>query len=224
MNKCWNCGVEFVDPTNVCPLCKCITENESEQEQMREPTYPHTDKEMKKIQRALNIYTFAAIVAEVFFVGIDFNTGENFWWSIMLGAFFVYGFITLKFSVQKHIGYQFKMLLQTLLGVSVVILIDYLLGFHGWSLNYVLPAVFMLLDVAVIVLMIANNRNWQSYIPMQLLIIVLCLIPLVLSYLGFSLYRVVDAIALGVAVFVFVGTLIVGGKRARDELYRRFHV
>lgn len=214
--------MEFVDPTNVCPLCKCITENDSEE--MREPTYPHADKEMKKIQRALNIYTFAAIVAEVVFLGIDFNTGESFWWSIMIGAFFVYGFITLKFSVQKHIGYQFKMLLQTLLGVSVLILIDCLLGFHGWSLNYVLPAVFMLLDVAVIVLMIVNNRNWQSYIPMQLLIIVLCLIPFILSYFGFSMYRVVDAIALGVAVMVFVGTLIVGGKRARDELYRRFHV
>ena len=26
------------------------------------------------------------------------------------------------------------------------------------------------------------------------------------------------------AVFVFIGTLLVGGKRARDELYRRFHV
>ncbi len=214
--------MEFIDPTNVCPLCKCITENDLGQ--MREPTYPHADKEMKKIQRALNIYTFAAIVAEVIFVGIDFSTGESFWWSIMLGAFFVYGFITLKFSVQKHIGYQFKMLLQTLLGVSVLVLIDYLTGFHGWALNYVLPAVFMLLDVAVIVLMIVNNRNWQSYIPMQLLIIALCLIPFVLSYFGFSTYRVVDGISLGVAVLVFVGTLIVGGKRARDELYRRFHV
>lgn len=222
MNKCWNCGVEFIDPTNVCPLCKCITENDLNQ--MGEPTYPHADKKMKKIQRALNIYTFAAIVAEVIFVGIDFFTGESFWWSIMLGAFFIYGFITLKFSVQKHIGYQFKMLLQTLLGVSVLILIDYLTGFHGWSLNYVLPAVFILLDVAVIILMIVNNRNWQSYIPMQLLIIALCLIPFVLSYFGFSRYRVVDAIALGAAVLVFVGTLIVGGKRARDELYRRFHV
>ena len=223
MNKCWNCGVELIDPTNVCPLCRCITENDSE-EDMWEPTYPHADKAIKKIQRALNIYTFAAIVAEVIFVWIDFNTGESFWWSIMLGAFLIYGFITLKFSVQKHIDYQFKMLLQTLLGVSVLILIDYLLGFRGWSLKFVLPAVFILIDVSVIVLMIVNSRNWQSYIPMQLLIIVLCLIPFVLSHFGISAFYMIDVIALGVAVLVFIGTLIVGGKRARDELYRRFHV
>ena len=223
MNKCWNCGVEFIDPTNICPLCKCITENDSDF--MEGPTYPHhAEKEIKKIQRALNIYTFAAIVAEVILLLIDSRTGDSFWWSIMIGAFFVYGFITLKFSVQKDIGYQFKMLLQVLLGVSVLIVIDYLRGFYGWSLNYVLPSAFILIDVAIIVLMIVNNRNWQSYIPMQLLIIGLCIIPFILRYFGISTDSIMCLIALAVSVLLFVGTLLVGGKRARDELYRRFHV
>jgi hypothetical protein len=222
MNKCINCGVEFVDPTSICPLCKCVTENDGDL--MRKPTYPRTDKEMKKIQIALNIYTFVAIVAEVLFVLIDLKTGDNFWWSIMLGAFLVYGFITLKFSVQKHIGYQFKMLLQTLLGVSVLVLIDYLLGFHRWSLNYVLPSAFILIDVSVIVLMIVNNRNWQSYIPMQILIIVLSIIPFILRFFRISTDSILCLISLLVAILVFVGTMVVGGKRARAELYRRFHV
>ncbi len=214
--------MEFTDPTNVCPLCKCITENDADFTQ--KPTYPHAEKEIKKIQLALNIYTFAAIAAEILFVVIDSHTGDSFWWSIMVGAFFVYGFITLKFSVQKHIGYQYKMLLQTLLGVSVLVLIDGLLGFRGWSINYVLPAAFILADAAVIVLMIVNNRNWQSYIPMQLLIIALCIITVVLRHFGIITDSVMCLLALGVAVMVFAGTLIVGGKRARDELYRRFHV
>ena len=51
MNKCWNCGVEFIDPTNVCPLCKCITEREDAEEEEFKPTYPfRPDKEIKKIQ------------------------------------------------------------------------------------------------------------------------------------------------------------------------------
>ena len=56
MNKCWNCGVEFVDPTNVCPLCKCITERDGDEVLERKPTYPfHPGKEIKKIQLALSI-------------------------------------------------------------------------------------------------------------------------------------------------------------------------
>ena len=222
MSKCLNCGVSFIDPTNVCPLCKCIVEREDTEE--TDPTYPHAEKRIKKMQRALNIYTFAAIVAEVILLGINYASGSSLWWSGMIGAFLVYGFITLKYSVQKHTSYQFKMLLQSLLAISVLVLIDFLLGFRGWSLNYVLPSAFILIDVTIIILMIVNNRNWQSYIPMQLLIIVLSVIPFILRYFGFSQDTVVSFISFGVAVFVFIGTLIVGGKRARDELYRRFHV
>ncbi|MFR5116620.1 MAG: DUF6320 domain-containing protein [Eubacterium sp.] len=58
----------------------------------------------------------------------------------------------------------------------------FLTGFSGWSVNYVLPSAFILIDVTVIILMIVNSRNWQSYIPMQLLIIVLkVFIPFILA-------------------------------------------
>ena len=84
MNKCWNCGVEFVDPTNVCPLCKCITERDGDEVLERKPTYPfHPGKEIKKIQLALSIYTLAAIIAEVILVIVDFHVGDRVGWSIM---------------------------------------------------------------------------------------------------------------------------------------------
>ena len=114
MNKCWNCGVEFVDPTNVCPLCKCITERDGDEVLEKKPTYPfHPGKEIKKIQLALSIYTLAAIIAEVILVIVDFHVGDRVGWSIMTGACFVYAYITLKFSIQKHNGYQFKILVLT---------------------------------------------------------------------------------------------------------------
>ena len=78
MNKCWNCGVEFVDPTNVCPLCKCITERDGDEVLEKKPTYPfHPGKEIKKIQLALSIYTLAAIIAEVILVIVDFHVGDR---------------------------------------------------------------------------------------------------------------------------------------------------
>ena len=66
------------------------------------------------------------------------------------------------------------------------------------------------------------------------IILIYCLIAALaigLSFLGFigngpfSFFPVVvTSISFIFAVFVFIGTLLVGGKRARDELYRRFHV
>lgn len=76
--------MEFIDPTNVCPLCKCITEREDAEEEEFKPTYPfRLDKEIKKIQLAMSIYTLAAIIAEAILVIIDFHVGDRIGWSIM---------------------------------------------------------------------------------------------------------------------------------------------
>ena len=59
---------------------------------------------------------------------------------------------------------------------------------------------------------------------MQLLLIVLCIIPYILHHFGISSDSIMCLIALCVAIFVFIGSVIMGGRRAMDELYRRFHV
>ncbi|MCD8232152.1 MAG: DUF6320 domain-containing protein [Clostridiales bacterium] len=224
MSKCWNCGVQLRDPVPVCPLCKCIVEREEGDDLRQIYPYPYAERGIKKMQLALNIYLFTAIAAELILGIIHFVKGGPSGWLILIAAFLVYGYITLKVSIQMHTGHQLKIILQSLLGVAVLFVIDLENGFNGWSLNYVLPAAFVLTDVVVIILMCVNNRNWQSYIPLQIFNIACCVIPFVLYYLQFVTNLIVPVAAMVTAVLTFAGTLIVGGKRARDELYRRFHV
>ncbi|MCD8365311.1 MAG: DUF6320 domain-containing protein [Clostridiales bacterium] len=224
MSMCRNCGVQLRDPVPVCPLCKCIVEQEEGEEMSQIYPYLYAERGIKKMQLALNIYLFAAIAAEVILCAIHFMIGGPLGLLILIAAFLVYGFITLKVSIQMHTGYRLKMILQTLLGVAVLLVIDLETGFGGWSLNYVLPAAYILVDITIIVLMLVNNRNWQSYIPLQILDIVFCVIPFVLYHFYLVTNLIVPLIAIVIAGLTFAGTLIVGGKRARSELYRRFHV
>ncbi|MCD8156058.1 MAG: DUF6320 domain-containing protein [Clostridiales bacterium] len=224
MSKCWNCGVQLRDPVPVCPLCKCIAEREEGENLRQIYPYPYTERGIKKIQMALNIYLFAAIVTEVLLIVINYALGGPARWLILIAAFLAYGYVTLKVSIQMRTGYQLKMVLQTLLGVAVLFVIDLETGFGGWSLNYVLPAAYILTDVVIVILMFVNNRNWQSYIPLQSFDIACCVIPFVLYHFYFVTNLIMAIIAASVAVLTFAGTILVGGKRARDELYRRFHV
>lgn len=225
MGKCCNCGVEFLDSTSVCPLCRCIVERtEDEEENTPLPVYPYAENEQKKIQFALSIYLFSAIVVEVITVVACVISGTSIWRAVLIAAFMVYGFVTLKFSIQKNTGYRLKMFLQTLLAVLLLVFVDYILGFYGWSLNYVFPSVLLLTDAAILVLMIVNSRNWQSYIPMQLLMVGLCLVSFWLYHMGVVTDIRLAVVAIFVSALIFAGTVIVGGKKARDELYRRFHV
>lgn len=103
-------------------------------------------------------------------------------------------------------------------------LVDAVTGFHRWSVNYVLPSGVMMVDLLTVLLMIINKRNWQSYMILEIGMIVASFVPILLWIFGVITSPLLSFIALGVSVFLFLGTLIIGDYTARGELRRRFHI
>ncbi len=82
----------------------------------------------------------------------------------------------------------------------------------------------MLVDLFIVILMFVNRRNWQSYIMLELFMIVLSAVPLVLMWFHIVTETFIGGLAFAVSILLFAGTLIIGDRRARSELKRRFHV
>ena len=72
------------------------------------------------------------------------------------------------------------MLVQAIFIMPVLVLVDYILGYTGWSIDFAIPCVIAMLDIAILVLMIINTENWQSYILLQVYIIIICVILTIL--------------------------------------------
>ena len=62
MAKCGYCGVEVLDETEVCPLCRSVLEQTAPMENM----YPDVRSRIKGLRLASRIYFFCALV--VFFL------------------------------------------------------------------------------------------------------------------------------------------------------------
>ena len=80
------------------------------------------------------------------------------------------------------------------------------------------------MDIGIIVLMVINRRNWQSYIMWQMLMILISVMLIIFYWLDIITFPYVTGIAIMVSVFLFLGTVIIGGRRAKVELKRRFHI
>ena len=80
------------------------------------------------------------------------------------------------------------------------------------------------MDLAILILMITNRRNWQSYMMLQIFTMILSGLGLGLLAVDIVVYPYVMLVAAAASLFLFLGTLIIGDKRARNELKRRFHV
>ncbi len=186
--------------------------------------YPEVEKKRQRMRMAVMICWICAMVTyaamRVLAEQLDFARA----WDGLVGGCLLYLMFTFHVSFLGRRGYRFKMIMQTVGALLLVILIDAVLGFHGWSLNYVLPGVFVLIDVAVLILMLVNSRNWQSYIPIQILVVFLSLIGVILY--GMDIIKMWHPPILGfVAVCaIFLGTIFVGGRRALQEIGRRFHL
>ena len=149
---------------------------------------------------------------------------DIFNWTVVVTLILLYVNVSIYMSITGKIGYMFKTLFLTLLALLILIGIDYFTGYNRWSFDYTLPSGIIFLNVVCVLLMIINRRNWQSYISFQLFNIFWSVVIAVLLRLGIIRQPVLVIVAVSASVFVFAGTLIFGGRRASDELKRRFFI
>ncbi len=220
MSKCIRCRVEILDETERCPLCDTVLEQTVEVENM----YPDVRIRSRKFALISRIYLFCAILAESILVACNFFMESQIWWSAITGLSFLYIYLLFRFAILGQSGYKAKVTVLVLIAISMMVVIDFVAGYNGWSVNYVLPSGILLVDAAIIVLMIVNNKGWQSYLMWQIFMILCSLVPLILYFAGIVTHPELTLAALGCSVFLFLGTVIIGDRRARVELKRRFHV
>lgn len=221
MSRCKQCGVIVRDDTEVCPLCKCVLDTEGEAENK----YPDIWAKNHVLKLVIRIYLFAAIVTETLLIYLNYRYFNGIYWSVIVGVVLAYIYLTLAYTVSySRSGYRMKIIVGVAGGILLLNVIDHVLGNNGWSIDYAFPAALLAVDVTVLFLVIFNRRNWQSYLSFQIAMIFFSLIPVVLNLIGYARVPLLANLALAVAVFLFLGTVIIGGKRATTELKRRFHV
>ena len=205
MSRCQKCNVIILDHTDRCPLCKHVLE---ENGTTTEDMYPNAIAVTKRFRFLENLFLFLSILIEC----------------LVVGLVFIYANIVLRLAIVGKSGYMFKTISLIILAVAMMLGIDYVTGYRGWSLDFVVPSAILVVDLVIFLLILINRRNWQSYMMTEILTILLSLIPVILRLMGMIHFKYLVWIAFGTSLFLFLGTLILGDQRARTELKRRFHV
>lgn len=220
MAKCKQCNITIRDGTQICPLCRCVMEPSED----GMDTYPDVRMTQRRLKHLCNIFLFGFLLASALLGALNYEYYHGMLWCLIPIAAMGYGYLVLRYAILSQHGYRSKIGVLVFCGIALVIIIDGVTGFHRWSVNYIFPSGLMLVDLIIIVLMLINVRAWQSYIILQLAMILLSLTPLVLWRLGVITSPMLSFIALGISFFLFLGTVIIGDRRARVELQRRFHI
>lgn len=220
MSRCKQCNVEILDETERCPLCHSVLEKTVEVENM----YPNVRTMTRRLALLSRIYLFVAILVEALLIYLNVLSDSEMFWSAIPGLAMLYGYLVLRYAILGKSGYKGKIIVLTLIAILMVVAIDFVVGYRGWSVNYALPSAILLVDAGILILMCINWRNWQSYMMWQIFMILCSVVPLVLYAVGIVTAPLLALLAFAFSTALFLGTLIIGDRRARTELRRRFHV
>ena len=220
MSRCKQCNVEILDETERCPLCHSVLEKTVEVENM----YPNVRTMTRRLALLSRSYLFVAILVEALLIYLNVLSDSEMFWSAIPGLAMLYGYLVLRYAILGKSGYKGKIIVLTLIAILMVVAIDFVVGYRGWSVNYALPSAILLVDAGILILMCINRRNWQSYMMWQIFMILCSVVPLVLYAVGIVTAPLLALLAFAFSTALFLGTLIIGDRRARTELRRRFHV
>ena len=159
MSRCKQCNVEILDETERCPLCHSVLEKTVEVENM----YPNVRTMTRRLALLSRIYLFVAILVEALLIYLNVLSDSEMFWSAIPGLAMLYGYLVLRYAILGKSGYKGKIIVLTLIAILMVVAIDFVVGYRGWSVNYALPSAILLVDAGILVLMCINRRNWQSY-------------------------------------------------------------
>ena len=166
MSRCKQCNVEILDETERCPLCHSVLEKTVEVENM----YPNVRTMTRRLALLSRIYLFVAILVEALLIYLNVLSDSEMFWSAIPGLAMLYGYLVLRYAILGKSGYKGKTIVLTLIAILMVVAIDFVVGYRGWSVNYALPSAILLVDVGILILMCINRRNWQSYMMWQIFV------------------------------------------------------
>lgn len=220
MSKCKQCNITIHDESDVCPLCHCVIEKDETQKNHYPDVRYNENKRVLLGQLAL----FGLLLASIILAGINYEFYDGFWWCPIPIGILAYIYLVMRYGFLAAAGYRAKVLVLTLFGILLLVLIDVSTGFYGWSVNYAVPGGILFVDAGIIVLMFVNMRNWQSYIIFQIMMIFISLCPILLWKLQIITHPLFSIITAIVTVMIMLGTFLIGDKRAKTEIRRRFHI
>lgn len=186
--------------------------------------YPEIHYDPVKWKKLVNLFYAVLVALAAILVVINAATGMAVPWSIIAVDCIAYTAITVRYSIMRHANLGAKILIQTIGTQALLIILDHLLGYSGWSVNFAVPSTILFADIAIVFLIIVNRLNWQSYLMYQIAITVLSFIPIILWAVGWITRPEMAIITVILSVLILTLVVLMGDRSVKNELIRRFHL
>ncbi|MBE6611447.1 MAG: hypothetical protein E7632_03040 [Ruminococcaceae bacterium] len=220
MRYCRHCKVNFSNDIPYCPLCDMKTDLLDD---AFDEDYPYVKSRFSR-GLLLRMITFFAIVFTAASLLINHLVPTGNPWAFITAAAIVYVWLS-AIGILKSTPNPASIMMGQLFTVSgFVVLLDYLTGWHHWSVTYVIPALIIAEALALLLMILIRPQRFRAYTIYQLFIAILGVLSLFLWIFGVSDVEWPVVTAASVSIICFFAMLMFSHRKTSHELTKRFHV
>jgi hypothetical protein len=225
MKACNACHITVRTDQTGCPLCGgALTEAPPPKQPPPYNSYPDLSGFAAQYNFVLRLFIFVTLLGCGMSVIINLLIPTGFWWCVIVIAAAAYLWLSIPPLLSQGVDYGSRIVLQAIFTSILAVLLDWMSGYGGWSVTFVVPGLFSAGILAIGLMAVFNRTNWSQYVFHQLLMGLCGLIPLILYLLGWANNLLMVLITVGLALASLLVTIVFGDKSLKSDFRRRFHL
>lgn len=220
MKKCNKCKVNISNDIDNCPLCNQELEKINDDFEI---DYPEKYK-LPFNGFVLKLISFISISISLICLAINISFSPKLLWSILVIYCLLYLWLNIHYAMKPNKNFAMFILIQVV-GISILtFLIDYLFTKGRWSINYVIPLLFILGSSIISLICIIKPMKFYNYNLYQFVVIILSFCPMISVLLNITTVLWPSLLATIYSVITLLGMFIFADKKTKHEIKKRLHL
>lgn len=220
MQYCEHCKVNIRGKRKYCPLCQNTLQGNGNEDDEIVPAIPVT-YHYNLIVRIMMFISICIVVIS-FAINATFHVDVNWPMFILAGILCIW--ISLAMVIRKRHNVPKGIIWQVTIISVLTVIWDWRTGWHGWSLDFVIPIALVVAMIVMAVTAKIMHLKIRDFIIYLLLDAIFGIIPFI--FLLFGILKVVypSIICVTVSAISLSALLLFGGENIREELDKRMHL
>lgn len=225
MEACNACHVHVEGSEGFCPLCGTdLVAGGAPTRPVVRNLYPDLSQRAAQYNLTLRLLLFVSLLGCGVSVLVNLLAMPGFWWCLIVLAFVAYCWLAIPPLLRKGVNFAKQTVFLVALTALLVVALDAIIGWHGWSVDFVLPGLLSAGILAILAMVVFNRTNWAQYALYQVIMGVFGFIPLLLYLLNIANNLVMVLVAAGLALASLLITVLFADRTVKSEFKRRFHL
>ncbi len=218
---CNACKVQIAGDLPCCPLCGGPLTGEKDP---AGASFPDIPQRRSGLAYLFSWLTFGAVAAALVCIAIDVVVAGGMGWSLFAVAGIACAWVSLAIALAKKTNLLKSILWELILVTALAIAWDTATGWHGWSVEFVMPCSCVAVMLSMFVLHKALHLPAKDYIIYLILDVVFGILPAVFLLTGLADIWLPSLICIGCSLLLLAGLLLFQGHAIRHEISKKLHM